>query len=288
MISKLLLILCLFSAGASAHEKLSILEMHELRGLSSRLPLDAKRALFVFDIDNTLLRTKQDLGGDAWFTWQEALLKQNPQSPDLVAVDFAGLLTVQGWLFALGSMLAPEASTPALFRELQNAGHPVILLTSRGVEFENYTERELARNQYEPSLTALAPRAGFAARFLPYDVSAPERSCLTSGEVQRWGLPEARPVVYRRGIMLTGGQHKGAMLRTLLCKVKKSFSHIVFVDDHQKHVDRVHAAFENQPGEVFSVKYSYMDAEVQAFHASDKSTVREQWLRLKSVISDLF
>ncbi len=288
MFSKIILVLSLFSSGALAHEKLVIQEMHEIHGLRSRLPVEKSDTLFVFDIDNTLLRTRQDLGGDAWFTWQETLLKQSPQSPDLVALDFNGLLVVQGWLFALSSMIPPEAGTPALFRELQEAGHPVILLTSRGTEFENYTERELARNQYDSKRTALAPRAGFAARFLPYDLNDLERSCLTQADAQRLNLPPARPIVYRRGVVLTSGQHKGAMLRSLLCKVNRSFSHIVFVDDHQKHVDRVYAAYENQPGEVLSVKYAYMDAEVSAFQASDKSLVREQWQKLKDVLGDIF
>jgi len=282
------LILVLFSVNAFAHEKLAIREMSELKNLEERLSPEAKQTLFVFDIDNTLLKTKQDLGGDAWFSWQETLLKNSPADPDLVAGDFLGLLTVQGWLFALSQMVAPEPGTPELFRQIQDAGHPVILLTSRGADFENFTERELARNLYDPSRTALAPRRGFAARFLPYDREKPEQSCMSPEDVQRLNLPAAAPVVYRNGIMLTSGQHKGAMLRGLLCKVAKSFAQIVFIDDHQKHVDRVYAAYENQPGEVFSVRYTFMDPEVQAFHESDKSKVREQWKRLKEVISGIF
>src|SRR5690606_9355152 len=110
------------------HEKLAIRQMSELKNLDARL---SANTLYVFDIDNTLLRTKQDLGGDAWFTWQETLFKENPHSADLVAPDFIGLIMIQGWLFALSEMIAPEITTPQLFRELQNRGHAVILLTSR-------------------------------------------------------------------------------------------------------------------------------------------------------------
>lgn len=275
-----------FSFVSSAHEKLAIQKFEELRNLESRLAPDKKQTLFVFDIDNTILRSKQDLGGDAWFTWQESLLKSNPGHADLVAQDFTGLLSVQGMLFALGVMLPPEAETPTIVREIQDAGHSVVLLTSRGLEFENQTERELKRNGYDIKRSALPPKSGYASAFLPYDLHKP--GCLTEAEMRDLALPEAREVLYRNGIIMTGGQHKGAMLRALLCKLNRSFANIVFVDDHQKHVDRVYAAYANQPGEVLSVKYNYMDAEVQAFHQSDKAQVRAQWAKLKSVLAEIF
>lgn len=286
MLIKLIVVLQCLSASAHAHQKLSVQSMHELEPIATEG--DARQTLFVFDIDNTLLRTKSDLGGDAWFSWQEELLKNSPQHPDLVARDFAGLLTVQGWLFALGQMLPPEADTPFLVRAFQEAGHPLILLTSRGLSFENVTNRELQRNGYDSQKTAIAPRAGFAAAFLPYDLRHPEEACLTEADVQKLGLREAQPVVYRAGIMLTSGQHKGAMLRSLLCKLKAQYERIIFVDDQQRHVDRVFAAYEDQPGDVRSIRYAQMDAEVENFRMGDKSGVREQWRRLKAVIDEIF
>jgi hypothetical protein len=286
MFLRLALVSLLFAFQAQAHEKLSIQSMTELDAIEKQAP--ARATLFVFDIDNTLLTTKIDLGGDAWFGWQENLLKTNPQSPDLVAPDFAGLINVQGWMYTLGQMIPPEAATPQIFRALQDAGHPVILLTSRSLDFENLTMKELARNGYEPQRAAIAPRAGFAAAFLPYDLQNPEAACLTREDIAKLGLGEAHPVVYRAGVMLTSGQNKGAMLRTLLCKLGKTYDRIVFVDDQQKHVDRVFAAYENQPGDVRSIRYTQMDAQVERFVASDKSEVRDQWSRLKEVIESIF
>ena len=92
MFLRLALVSLLFAFQAQAHEKLSIQSMTELDAIEKQAP--ARATLFVFDIDNTLLTTKIDLGGDAWFGWQENLLKTNPQSPDLVAPDFAGLINV--------------------------------------------------------------------------------------------------------------------------------------------------------------------------------------------------
>lgn len=288
MFLRLAAVALLFSGHVHASEKLSILHMSELEKIEGTLASPKPDTLFVFDIDNTLLRTKQDLGGDAWFTWQESLLKSSPGHADLVAPDLNGLLIVQGWMFALGTMISPEPETPQIFRQLQRSGHPVILLTSRGIDFENHTQRELSRNGYEPQLAAVAPRAGYAQTFVPYNLEQPETACLSVDDVQRLGLPAAKPVVYRRGILLTGGQHKGAMLRALLCKLNKSYSTIVFVDDHQKHVDRVFAAYENQAVDLRSVKYSFMDEEVKAFHDGDKAQVKAQWIKLRDVLKEIF
>lgn len=286
MISKVILFLLVFSAPAFAHQKLSIQSMVELEAIEKQLP--AGSTLFVFDIDNTLLTTKIDLGGDAWFSWQEGLLKTNPGDPDLVAQDFAGLINVQGWMYTLGQMRPTEVITPVVFKALQDAGHPVILLTSRGLDFENLTTKELKRNGYDTQKAAIAPRAGFAAAFLPYDINNPEAACLSVEDVARLGLHEAQPVIYRAGIMMTSGQNKGAMLRALLCKLRKHYDHIVFVDDQQKHVDRMFTAYESQPGDVRAIRYGQMDGQVAAFNASDKSEVRGQWQRLKAVIESIF
>lgn len=263
--------------------------MAELHQLDDKLSPDPQQTLYVFDIDNTLMRMKQDLGGDAWFTWQENLLKANPQDPDLVAPTLEGLVHVQGWLFAMNHMIAPEATTPEIIRELQQRGHPIFLLTSRGIEFEGVTDRELTRNGYDFEKSAPGPFGGYAERFIPYDLERPENACMTQEDMERMKLPPARPVIYRRGMMMTAGQHKGAMLRALVCRLGERYTNIVFVDDHQKHTDRVMDAYANvRSGEVFALRYGQMDVEVKAFHDGDKSVVKAQWQKLKDVIDEVF
>jgi predicted enzyme involved in methoxymalonyl-ACP biosynthesis len=56
-------------------------------------------------------------------------------------------------------------------------------------------------------------------------------------------LGPARPVSYMDGIFMGAGQHKGAMLRTLLHKTNRLVKAVVFVDDTPKHCDRMHEAF---------------------------------------------
>ncbi len=105
----------------------------------------AGQVLLVLDIDNTLLASDTALGSDQWFDWQEYLLAQEPDSPQLVANDFPGLLNAQGLLFTLGSMHPPQADLPELIREVQATGVKTLVLTSRGDEFRTATSRELRK-----------------------------------------------------------------------------------------------------------------------------------------------
>ena len=55
-----------------ASEKIQIQSMTEVEQKVAELRRthSAAEILLVFDIDNTLLTTEVDLGGDAWFLWQ--------------------------------------------------------------------------------------------------------------------------------------------------------------------------------------------------------------------------
>lgn len=284
------LFISLLAVSALASEKVQITSMQavidkveELKRVNA-----AQDILLVFDIDNTLLTTEKSLGGDAWFNWQESKLK-NRETADLVAPDFDGLLRVQGYLFSLTQMRPPEKMTPPMVRAFQAAGHPVFLLTSRGWNYENLTEQELTRNGYDSSLTAPGPKGGYAPKFLPYDVKNPEAACLTSQELAQWGLKDAKLSVYQNGVFFTSGQHKGAMLRSILCKTGKTFKNIVFVDDTEKHVDRVLLAYQNMPSvNVVSMRYGAMDAQVEGFNRSDKRAEIEAWEKIKTVLGTVF
>ena len=232
----------------------------------------ADRVLMVFDIDNTLLTMDQDLGGDAWFNWQAGLLRKAPKSPFLVAGDFRGLLRVQGILFSLGGMHPPEKSTPASVRKLQSTGARLFALSSRGPEYFSATLRVLQENGYDLSTTAWPGRPG---TFLPV-ADAEER--------ERWALSDPRPVLHQSGVYLAAGQHKGAILRELWAKAKRKHTALLFVDDHEKHVKRVRAAFEGEDVELKLFRYARMDAAVERFRKSDKKDVDRKWRTLKAAM----
>jgi len=84
------------------------------------------------------------------------------------------------------------------------------------------------------------------------------------------------------------GQHKGAMLRTLLHKTKFSPQAIVFVDDHERHCMRMHDAFESTTIDLVTFRYSREDENVRRFQNNDMTHVIEAWKKLKSVTDEIF
>jgi hypothetical protein len=246
----------------------------------------AERVLVVFDVDNTILATDQDLGGEHWYLWQEGLIKS--ADPGAVAPSVDALLRVQGWIYALTRMHAVEPRIPLDVAELSRTGVRFMALTSRGPELHDVTLRELARNGFDLAATAPGPHGGYAGAYLPYDPAAPAAAGLTADDVARLGLKAPKPVTFHDGIMLTSGQHKGAMLRTLLAKTSAQFDAIVFVDDREHHSQGMQAAFANRPEEVHTVRYVHELAHIEAFQASDKHEAKAQWCALGTALATAF
>ena len=248
------------------------------------------QVLVVIDIDNTLLAMNQDLGSDQWFNWQSDLLKANPQSPDLVANDFQGLLDVQGTLFALSKMHPPEPMMPELVGKIQSLGVTTVVLTSRGYSYRDASERELNRNGYDLAKSALkiTEERGL---FMPFDPERPNAHGLNQEIISKIGSRRSL-VTYSNGIYMTAGQHKGHMLRTLIARrtqdaageTPPSFEAIVFVDDHDKHCSRMHEAYEDAPLDLVTFHYTREAGNVENFRNSSKRHVIEDWDRLKDFI----
>lgn len=260
--------------------------------LLTRYPPD--QILLVMDIDNTLLAMNQDLGSDQWFNWQSDLLKHSPQSQDLVASEFEGLLHVQGTLFALSGMHPPEPGLPDMVSRIQNRmGVTTVVLTSRGPEFRNAAERELINNGYRfaesDNTLQIVEKRGL---FKPFDPAEPDAHGLSSAIIAQH-LNRLREVTYSNGIYMTAGQHKGYMLKTLLARavlgienprVRRQFKAIVLVDDHRGHTDDVHEAFDGDDVDLVTFHYMQEDGNVQNFNDSSKRHVVRDWNRLQEFI----
>ncbi len=256
-----------------------------------------EQVLLVVDIDNTLLAMNQDLGSDQWFNWQVELQENEPDSPDLVAKKFSGLLDVQGTLFALSEMHAPEPDLPSLIKQIQGFGVTTVVLTSRGPNFRDTAERELGRNGYDFTESAL-PIDEKRGLFMPFDPDRPDAHGLST-EITKTIKSRLRAVTYANGIYMTAGQHKGYMLRTLLARAipvaraipdrgtlhkSRSFQAIVFVDDHPRHTAKMCEAFEHAPLDLVTFRYSREDGNVRNFEDSAKKHVVHDWNRLKDFV----
>ncbi|MEN1680123.1 MAG: DUF2608 domain-containing protein [Planctomycetota bacterium] len=248
----------------------------------------AGKVLLVCDIDNTLLAMRGDLGSDQWFEWQEYLLENEPGSPDLVADSFPELLAAQGILFSLGTMRPPQDDLPEQIEKAQAMGVRTLVLTSRGDEYRQATERELRANGYDFASTVL-PTKGFPCGvFTPYDLDAIEQSGITKEEARRFQLGKPRGVSFSGGVFMAAGQHKGAMLLSVLARCDEEFAAVIFVDDHGRHIVRVYDALAGRGVEVASIHYQREDANVDRFNYGDKQDVARKWRRLEKTLDAVF
>ena len=217
--------------------------------------------LVVFDIDNTLLAMEQGLGADQWYEWQKELNEKNPCDARLAGNRFA----VQGALYFASAMRPAQENAAVLVREVQDAGIPVIALTSRGVDYRLQTFRELRRNGYSFVYSGIGSEGGFPDNFVP-----------PSG---------SRPARYEDGVFLTSGQHKGAMLHDLLDLTATDMPRvIVMTDDNQVNLDAVTETFAALNATVRTWRYSGEDTKVAGF---DPDAAHELWTTIEPALRTL-
>jgi hypothetical protein len=245
----------------------------------------ASNVLVVYDLDNTLLAMNTDIGSDQWFDWQSSLLA-TPGNPDLVGADFNGVLKIQGLLYTIGSMHLTQNNLPVIYGDLKKDGYPQVLLTSRGPDFRDATEKEILGN----GLGVWDPKATEQMFYgMPYDLSDLGKSCLNETDKTDFKLGNPRPISIGHNIILSSGQHKGMILKTWICQKRRTFKAIVFADDKQKNVDAMIAAFGADTNtELVTYRYSHEDARVKAFQAGDKAQAKRDWQDLFLTMSVLF
>ena len=249
--------------------------------------IDPERILLVLDIDNTLLAMDNPLGSDQWFEWQRYLIDHEPKSKERVADTFPGLLEAQGLLYNLSPMHPPQTNLPGLVRRLQQLGIRTVVLTSRGPEFRGATERELRRNGYDFAATAMPTHDLPCGDFLPYDLEDPEKDGLTDEEIDKFNLKAPKPINYDNGIMMTAGQHKGAMLLTLLHDTDEDVDAVVYDDDNIMHVANVYAAVLARGKEISAFHYKREASNMKKFDYGSKKDVDKRWRKLSSVLEEV-
>ena len=204
---------------------------------------DRKGILVVFDIDNTLLAMEQGLGSDQWYDWQKQLSEDDQCNPRNVGDRFA----VQGALYFVSAMRLTQQDGAKQVRTIQDEGVPVIALTSRGMNYQLQTFRELRRNNLNFSYSAIGPEGGIDEPFMP--------------------VADGRLSLYEDGVFLTAGQHKGEMLYALLEKTGTPLPRvIVMIDDKQYNLDAIKETFLALNIPVRAWRYTGEDKNVREFN----------------------
>ena len=229
------------------------LELVELAG--------KEHVLVVFDIDNTLLAMEQDLGSDQWYEWQKALASEDQCNPQNVGNRFA----VQGALYFASAMRPTQEDGAEQVRTIQQRGVAVISLSSRGPDYQLQTFRELRRNHFSFSYSAIGPQGGYIEPFIPVE--------------------NGRLSLYEDGVFLTAGQHKGQMLQALLIKTGTRMpAVIVMADDKQQNLDAVKETFAALNVPVHAWRYSAEDDNVGAFNPGQADS---QWKSIEAPLRQI-
>jgi hypothetical protein len=249
-----------------------------------------EHVLLVCDLDNTLMTMNHPLGSDQWFEWQRYLIEHEPKSTERVADNFQGLLDAQGTLYNLGRMHPTQPDLPERMGKLQDRGVSAIILTARGDEFRVATEHELKRNGFNFARSALAVKGLPNGKYIPLNVSQPDGYGLTSEECVTFGLRNKplQGVSYENGVMMVAGQHKGAMLLTLLHRAERDIKAVVHYEDNERNVAMIYSALTNHHYEVTAFHFKGQDDEVKAFEYGDKQDVDRRWRELNDTLKSVF
>ncbi len=217
--------------------------------------------LVVFDIDNTILAMEQGLGADQWYEWQKGLSENDRCNSKNVGNRFA----VQGALYFASAMRSTQDDGAAQIRIIQEEGIAVISLTSRGPDYQLQTFRELRRNDFSFTHSAIGPPGGYPVPFIP--------------------VKNGRLSLYEDGVFLTAGQHKGQMLHALLKKTGTEMpAVIIMVDDKQKNLDAVKETFAALRVPVHAWRYTGEDENVRNFDPEQANT---QWKSIEDALRQI-
>ena len=257
--------------------------------------LQAKHAgaqvLIAFDVDHTILRmpSGRDLGGEAWYDWQSDAVRAG--ALDKMAGGIDELLALQGVLFYLAPMTATDPNLKDVLAGLEKEKFPMIVLTSRGTEFRFATERDILTAGFPFDRAGIALAPGRFWTYVPYDINDIEASgYLTKKDAETFGLKDAMPVSYRHGLLLTAGQHKGIILRSLLHRSTAKIGAILYIDNKEYQLRRVYDAFNSRGIEVKPVQYVGMADEDARFYQSERRLDKAwfQWNALMRFVRTVF
>lgn len=220
-----------------------------------------RRVLVVFDIDNTLLTTRQDVGGDSWYVWKRG---QDDAATPAGRAAVSDLLRDNSALLELSAMQPTQADMPKLITKLQTKGVFVYALSARGPDLRGATERALGEAGVDLSS---APECG-----APLCV---KRGRLGEAQIHaasvRAGWAQTgpfRPITVSDGVMLVAGQDKGLMLDLLLASLPTRYDDVWFVDDTQDNVEHVIKAAPHIAARVHPFAYSRLWPDAAAFMQS--------------------
>lgn len=230
------------------------------------------QVLVVMDIDNTILTSHTDLGGDIWYQWQRGELDIKPTEDQKITECF--YQDVIGLLYELNTMDLTDTLLPNYITNWQNSGITVFALTSRSPKYRTPTERELKKKNIDLSKSALKTVDGY-------------------NPIYNYSL--SRELSYMNGIMMTTGMDKGEMLDHIIGRSGSSFKAIIFIDDTKKNIDNVKRKYNTKKDIDVTTFYYQKIAEDRIernggviLTQDQANKMAQQWAELDNLLKSIF
>ncbi|MCK6595305.1 MAG: DUF2608 domain-containing protein [Bacteriovoracaceae bacterium] len=210
--------------------------------------------LIVSDFDNTLMKPMHLLGSDQFYEWQAHLMKTNDKLKDFE--NFEEFMEFHAKAMQLTKMTLTDPEIPALINAWKDNNIHMIVLTSRGPFFRSITERDLR------------------LQGLNIQDLSPAKDLIEVTKIQE------RDAHFMNGLFFTSGLHKGEALHHFLQKSQKTYKHIIFIDDMEKHTKNVFEHFSTHSDlkdkvNIITIRYSREDGAKELFLKNDKKAKKE-------------
>lgn len=241
MFKKNLLFLASLLSFCLVHAEIK--ELATMQDLCPSLPeiSEDTKLLFAFDIDDTIGKTEQAFGSNAWFYREfEKELSKPGANRELVVKK---MITLYSHAQMYLPLVAVEETTPLLIFALQMLGIPCMGLTARSLD------------TWVSTPITLVERTIQQLEELAIDFST---TALSENDLELSDNPE-KPSHYTRGIIFNGQNSKGEMLLKYLDAVNYRPDLVVYVDDSARHVKTVHDALQAAGIQCLAFRYSAMD-----------------------------
>lgn len=193
--------------------------------------------LVVFDIDNTLLECGQTLGSDQWFCFQLKSLQDQGWEKEKA---LEHVLSIWTDIQHHTTLRPVELHTVKVVHNLQQAGYPLIALTTRGEDVADATMKNLYASNLDLRQTS----------------PLKENSLLTV---------DGEETLYREGVLFTNNGHKGKALWAFLQRAQIKPRKIVFINDKHSHLLPVEETSQLYGVDFVGLRYGGADARVRNF-----------------------
>ena len=217
-------------------------KIEEINAVNDALKRVSYNTWLVLDLDNTVMESSLELGGDQWFT--SLLDHANLSEPDK-KLAFLSVIAIYHAVQAYIRAKAVEPEIVTIVKALQHIGIPVLGLTARDYSIRHSTIRQLDDIGIDFSINPIE-------------------------QVDEAG--------YEHGIIFCSGGDKGVALKRFLEGCRLRPQHVVMLDDREKHLQHVKVAVEGLGITFDGLRYGFLDEKVSQF---DKRTASHQLSHLK-------